>query len=409
MENTEKLIKFSNGVKVVVENTMSHVSHVGVMISAGTRDEENDEGGVMHLIEHLLFKGTKKRTCLELLDYVESVGGDINAYTSKEETCLYVSIQNQYLERAIDVLSDVFFSSEFPKEEIEKEKDVVIDEINSYKDSPQELIFDEFEEFIFGEHELSKNILGTKESVLSLNSKKIKSAFSKHYKVRNIVVSYVGGEKYEKVESLISKYFDVDICDDSVQKNRMLFQSPVRFSKIIERDSFQVHTMLGAIAPSMHDDDKTEMVLLNNLLGGMSFNSQLNLLLREEHGITYNIESNYTAYTDTGLFTIYYGTDEAKTQKAKDLIFSKCLEIIDNGFAPEQLQMYKQQLIGQIALSLDNFVSVMISNAKSYLYYDKVDSYSTVIKKINAVTNESIIELSSKILDPDSLSELKYI
>lgn len=173
----EHFLELPNGVRVVLANASSQVSHIGILVGVGTRDEEHNEGGVMHLIEHLLFKGTQKRTYLELLDYIESVGGDMNAYTSKEETCLYVSIQNEYLERAIDVLSDIFFSSQFPKDEIEKEKEVVIDEINSYKDVPQELIFDEFEENIFGKHELSKNILGTEESVQALTSEQISESF----------------------------------------------------------------------------------------------------------------------------------------------------------------------------------------------------------------------------------------
>ena len=406
----EEFSLLENNTRVVISPIQSHVSHIGLFVNTGTRDETKETNGAMHMIEHMLFKGTKNRTYIELLDYIESVGGDINAYTSKEETCIYISIHNQYIERAIDVLHDIFYSSVFTKPELEKEKEVVIDEINSYQDSPQEIIFDEFEENLFAPHELSWNILGNESTVKQFTAEKLHAIYNEHYISNKIILSYVGGVAPREIKTLIQSYFTEEkksIAPSIHTRSNCSVSNS--FTKKIKRDTYQAHCIIGTSAPSMHNRLKTGMILLNNLLGGTCFNSQLNLLLREQHGLTYNIESNYTAYSDTGIFTVYFGTDVSKIDQCRNLLFEKFQNIITSGISSELLEMYKQQLIGQFALSFDNHVSYMISNAKSYMNYEYVDTYDEIIQKIQNVTNEDILELASHVLNPHNLSELLYM
>ncbi|OQA95196.1 MAG: Protease 3 precursor [Bacteroidetes bacterium ADurb.Bin217] len=404
----EIFFELPNKTKVVLSKSNSLVSYICLFVNVGTRDEPLGCSGVMHVIEHLLFKGTKTRSYFELMALIESVGGDMNAYTSKEETCIYISIQNQYLERAIDVLHDIFYNSDFSEQEFNKEREVIIDEINSYKDTPSELIFDEFEELFFNNHELAANILGTEESLQQMNVGDVRDVYSKRYVSERLIISYVGGVDLDLVLSYIMNYFTALRKNDECVPLRINFTGNPLFAKTFKRETYQTHCMLGAQAPSMYANDKTAMVLLNNLLGGTSFNALLNLSLREERGLTYNIESNYTAYTDVGICTIYFGTDEDKVTQCKTVIFDVCNSIMEHGLSEQQLIMYKQQLVGQLALSFDNYVSLMISNAKSYMNYDKVDSYEEIINKIESVTNNQIIDLAQSVLNPKSLSCLEY-
>ncbi|HPY82465.1 MAG: insulinase family protein [Bacteroidales bacterium] len=407
----EEFYIINSNTPVIITQVQSQVSHIGLLIHTGSRDDTLETSGRMHMIEHMLFKGTKKRSYLQLLDYIESVGGDINAYTSKEETCIYISIHNEYVERAIDVLSDIFYSTVFTKQELDKEKEVVIDEIQSYKDSPQENIFDEFEEKLFAPHELSWNILGNETTIENLTVENLTDIYNKQYVSHNSIISYVGGVNSKKIKKLTQSFFEEEkkSKDCTSTHKRTTFLHSNLFSEKSNRQTYQAHCMLGTSAPSMHNSLKTAMILLNNLLGGSCFNSQLNLLLREEHGLTYNIESNYTAYTDTGIFSIYFGTDVSKIEQCKNLLFEKFKKIRAVGIRSSLLEMYKKQLIGQFALSFDNHVAYMISNAKSYMNYKHVDTYNESVKKIQNITNQNIIELATQVLHPDTLSELIYV
>lgn len=404
----EVFFELPNKAKVVLSKANSLVSYICLFIHAGSRDEPIGCDGVMHVIEHLLFKGTRNRTYFELMGLIESVGGDMNAYTSKEETCVYITIQNQYIERAIDVLHDIFYNSQFTQSEFLKEREVILDEINSYKDTPSELIFDEFEELFFQNHELASNILGSEESLMSITVDKVSEVYMNEYISEKLIVSYVGGVDLDVVRNYISAYFNDVQTLRKQSKKREFFLGEPYFSKVLQRDTFQTHCMLGSKAPSMYANDKTAMVLLNNLLGGSSFNALLNLALREERGLTYNIETNYTAYVDTGVFTVYFGTDAGKVAQCKQVVNDVFLNIMQNGLAHDQLLMYKQQLIGQVALSFDNFVSLMISNAKSYMSYDKVDSYEEIIQKIEVVTSDQLQQLAQSVLNAANLSCLEY-
>ncbi|MDR2963905.1 MAG: insulinase family protein [Bacteroidales bacterium] len=404
----EQTIHLPNGVRAVYESAKSNVSYIGLFIHAGSRDERlKRTAGIMHVIEHLIFKKTTRHNYFELMNYIESVGGDMNAYTSKEETCIYISIQNQFLERAFEVLSEIFYHTEFVQEEFEKEREVIIDEINSYKDQPSEQIFDEFEELLFSGHELSHNILGSKESLRKITLADISAEYKRNYVNNRLMVSYVGAVEVKTIKTLLHTYFMEETPASTLQRAEFK-QITQNFSKTKNLRTHQMHCMLGSIAPSMYSSKKTAMVLLNNLLGGVSFNSLLNLALREEQGLTYNIESNYVSYADTGVFSIYFGTDNAKLEQCKTTIFGIFKKLTSGEFTAAQLETYKQQLIGQVAMSFDNFSSLMISNAKSYMCYDKVDTYEEVVAKINAVTLETIQELAQELFFTNGISELIY-
>ncbi len=408
--NTENsILTLKNGMNVVMHKIQSHVSHICTYINSGSRDESFKNSGAMHLIEHMLFKGTSTRNYLEIINEIESVGGEINAFTSKEETCIYISIHNDYIERAINILSDIFYTSVFPEIEVEKEKDVVIDEIQSYLDNHQENIFDEFEEHLFATHELSRNILGDEQTVSNLNQKILHKIYNQNYTTDNTIISYVGGAKTSTVISLLKNYFSEEKKSFIQKFERTPCNTHTIFSKSISKQTFQAHTIIGSVAPHLKSDLKNTMSLLNNLLGGTSFNSQLNLLLREQNGIAYNIETNYVPYSDTGVFFIYFGTDKSKINLGKKLIFEHFQDIIHHGISSDLLHMYKQQLIGQIALSFDNHVSLMISHAKSYSIYNHIDTFDEITEKISAITPENIHTVTKQFLNPDTLSELIYI
>lgn len=405
-----KSTELGNRIRFVYQYVKSDISCCGVFIDVGSRDECNSNEGVAHLIEHMLFKGTLSRSYLDIIDSIENVGGDFNAYTSKEETCLYVNILNGYTGRAFDVLSDVVFKSVYPEQEIVKEKEIIIDEINSYKDSPSEYIFDEFEEMYFKDNSIAHNILGTEESVKSITRDDVLEFYDNNYVNENIIVSYVGGLPYDDIFNIVKKYFENRGKDINVSEiiTRQSVSKYELFNSKYKKDVYQSHCMIGSRAYSVVHDLRLPTVLLNNVIGGNSFNSILNLKLREENGLTYNIESNYTSYSDTGLFSVYFGTDTSKIDHCIDIIKTEFYNITSNGFNPNKLTHAKNQLAGQLALSIESKTNLMISNAKSLLYFERIDTYDQIVEKIHNITNDQIIEVANYILDFDNISILKY-
>jgi len=399
----------SNGIRIIHKQYEdADVSHCGLIINAGTRDEEEDQQGLAHFIEHVVFKGTKKRKSFHILNRIDSVGGELNAYTSKEETCIYASFLNRYYDRAIELLQDITFNSIFPDKEIEKEKDVIIDEINSYQDNPSEQIFDDFEDLVFAGHPIGRNILGTEQSVRQFKRRDINSFITKNYTTDEIVLSSAGNIDFAKL---------VEICENylgTVKKTTRNFKrAPVKNykPKVIEsaRDTFQAHCMLGSPAQSVKNSDKTAMILLNNMLGGPAMNSRLNLSIREKYGFTYNLESNYTAYTDTGIFNIYLATDNKTLEKCLKLIRKELKKLREQKLGTMQLNNAKLQLIGHIALSQESRINTMLAAGKSLLIFDRVESLEKIYKKIETISSEKLLDISNQVFDERHLSRLTYL
>jgi predicted Zn-dependent peptidase len=401
------LVELKNGIRIIHKHTESDVAHCGFTINTGSRDENLAENGITHFIEHAIFKGTAKRKAYHILNRIDNVGGEINAFTTKENTSIYASFTKIYFERALELLTDILFNSTYPENELLKEKEVIIDEINSYQDSPYEQIYDDFEELIFKDHPLGMNILGTIKSVKKINRKNILDFIQKNYQTNQIVFSVVGNIDFKKIKKLCEKYLN-DIPEKSNKLNRKEFTNYQPTNTTIQKDVYQTHCIIGNTTYGAHDKNKNGLILLNNILGGPAMNSRLNMGIREKYGFTYNIESAYTMYADTGLFYIYLGTDQKYIAKSIQLVKRELKILRDKKISSTQLHKAKQQIIGQTTLSEENNCNVMLGMGKSLLLYNKVDDLKETFEKINALTENELLEIANEVFDEKSLSSLTF-
>ncbi|HVW95601.1 MAG TPA: pitrilysin family protein [Mucilaginibacter sp.] len=397
----------SNGIRVLFKHAPFAVTHCCFVVNAGSRDEAENQTGLAHFIEHLLFKETARRNTNQILNRLELVGADLNAYTTKEYTCIHASLLKQHLERAIDLFEDILFHSTFPEEEQEKERGVILDEIASYLDQPEEAIQDDFEELLFKGHSLGNNILGTPDTVAQLSSDDIGQFIRANYNTSEMVFAVFGDYDFKRIIRLSEKYFGA-VPQSNAQKTRET-PGPVAPSKtIVGKPISQTHCIIGGRAYSSAHQNKTGLLLLNNLLGGMGMSSRLNLEIREKYGIAYTVESNYTPLTDTGIFSIYFGTDNEKAERAARLAHRELKKLRDNKLGTLQLHQAKEKFIGQIALAEENRMSLIISMAKSLLDFNCVDTLQQVFDKINAVTASQLLEISNETFDPSGLITLMF-
>lgn len=404
---SHSIFSLPNGIRILFKPAKSAISHCGLLINAGARDEEMGTPGMAHFIEHLLFKGTNKRNTNQILNRLEVVGGDLNAYTTKEYTCLHASFLNQHLNRAVELLQDIAFFSNFPDLEMEKEKGVIIDEIASYEDQPEEAINDDFEALIFEGHTLANNILGTRESVANFTKQNVLEFIHANYNTSEIIFAISGDYDLNKVKKIAEKYLGLIPKNNNQKHRKTAAENPTK-EVIVEKPINQVHCILGSKAYSYHHDKKIGLLLLNNLLGGNGMSSRLNLEVREKHGIAYTVESNYTPLSDTGLFSIYFGTDVEKADKATHIINKELKKLRENSLGTIQLMQAKQKFIGQIALGEENRLGVLLSMAKSLLDFNRIDSLVEVFAKIGAVTANDILEIANEIFNEANLSSLMF-
>jgi predicted Zn-dependent peptidase len=402
-----QVFSLPNGIRLLYKPFSSSISHACIIINSGSRDEPENKDGLAHFIEHLLFKRTEKRNTSQILNRLEAVGGDLNAYTTKEYTCIHASFLNPHLERALDLFEDLVFHSVFPEEEMKKEKSVILDEIASYEDQPEEAINDDFEDKLYKNHELGRNILGTENSVNNLTREDIDNFIKGNYNTTEIVIGVFGNYDFKKLTNLFSKIFN-DIPANYESKNRVFPNSYSQQNEILEKPISQVHCVIGNRAYSIHHPDKTALLLLNNMLGGTGMSSRLNLQIREKYGIAYTIESNYIPLTDTGIFSIYFGTDAEKTTRALKLIHKELKTFRDTKLGTVQLHQAKQKLIGQIALGEENRMGLLISMCKSLVDYGKVDTLEEIFEKINVVSSEQLLKIANEIFEPQQLSSLLF-
>jgi len=396
-----------NGIRLVHQRIPGLVAHCGIIISAGSRDETDQEHGIAHFIEHVLFKGTKKRKAYHILSRLEDVGGELNAYTTKEETAIHASFLKDDYERAIELISDITFNSTFPAKEIEKEKDVVIEEINSYLDNPAELIFDDFEELVFSNQPIGRSILGTPESVKSFSQKKINDFIENNYNTNQMVFCSVGNIPDQKIIKLFKTYFSdiVTIKREDRPFNKWLY-NPASITK--KKDTYQNHCIIGNLAYDLKDSRRMGLFLLNNILGGQGLNSRLNLSLREKNGLAYNVESNYNAYHDTGLFSIYFGTDSQYLSKSIAIAMAEMKRLRTVSLGAVQLSKAKNQIKGYLARGYEHHESLMLSLGKSLLIFNKIDTIEDICRKIDNVTAAELLETANDIFEPSKLSTLIY-
>ncbi|MBE0651100.1 MAG: insulinase family protein [Bacteroidales bacterium] len=399
--------QLKNGIRIVHRQIAGQISHCGLMVDTGSRDEQEQENGMAHFIEHMIFKGTQKRKAYHIISRIENVGGELNAYTSKEETCIYASFLSPYYDRSLEIFADVAFHSTFPEKEIEKEKDVVLDEINSYQDNPAELILDDFEDLLFDGHPLGRNILGDQSHVEAFTKKDIFRFIKRNYDTRKMVISSVGQIDFEKLVRLVRKYFE-DIPENKKEVIRPAFENYTPSRKVIQKQSYLSHCLTGNIAFSINHPQKMSLLLLNNLLGGPAMNSRLNLGIREKYGFAYTIESTVQTYSDTGFFGVYLGTDAKHVDKSLVLVKLELDKLRKQKLGTLQLTRAKQQFKGQIALNDELPLNEMLEVAKAFLYKESVNDSETIFRLIDAITAEDILEVASVVFEPSSQSTLIY-
>ena len=396
-----------NGLRIIHEPTLSKVAYCGFAIDAGTRDEAANEQGMAHFVEHLIFKGTVKRKAWHILNRMENVGGDLNAYTNKEETVVYSAFLTEHLERALELLGDIVFHSTFPQHEIEKETEVIIDEIQSYEDNPSELIFDDFEDMIFRNHPLGRNILGKPDLLRSFRTEDVLSFTRRFYQPGNMVFFVQGQYDFKKIVRLAEKHL-ADVPAVTVDNQRVPPPLYVPERLVVPKDTHQAHVMIGSRGYNAYDAKRTALYLLNNILGGPGMNSKLNVSLRERRGLVYNVESNLTSYTDTGAFCIYFGTDIEDMDTCLKLTYKELKRMRDVKMTSSQLAAAKKQLIGQIGVASDNFENNALGMAKTYLHYHKYESSEVVFKRIETLTAEQLMEVANEMFAEEYLSTLIY-
>ncbi len=397
----------SNGLRIVHKPIESNVSYCGFIVNAGTRDEAPDQYGMAHFVEHMLFKGTGKRRAYHIINRMENVGGELNAFTNKEETVVYSVFLEQHFSRAIELLSDITFHSNFPQSEIEKEVEVIIDEIHSYEDSPSELIFDEFENLVFDQSQIGHNILGSAELLQNFDGQMAKAFVNKFYNPSNMVFFSLGRTDFKKIVYYAEKYLSAipDIKSD-IQRIKPVDISSV--NKREDKDTSQAHVLIGGRSYSLCDPNRRVLNLLNNLLGGPGMNSRLNISLREKRGYVYNVDSSITSYTDTGITSIYFGCDKKNVDKCISLVHKELNRLRKEQLTSSQLSTAKKQLIGQIGVMGDNHENLALALGKNFLHHNHFNTLAETAQKIEAVTAEQILAVSNEIFDERSLFTLIY-
>jgi len=374
-----------NGLRIIVRQTHSAVSYIGVAVGAGSRDEAPEHHGLAHFVEHTIFKGTTARRSWHISNRMESIGGELNAYTSKEETLVYTNAPAGYDERAIELLADIIANSIFPQREIDREREVVIEEINSYLDSPADSIYDEFEELIFAGSPLAHNILGSPESVRRLNGADCRAFLDRFYTPSNMVVYASTPTDPNKIIRLIEKYFE-PMHFPATDAARTTPPAVEAFDKVIDRDGHQAHTILGCRIFGRDDARRFPLFLLNNYLGGPCMNSRLNQELREKRGLVYTVDSNVALLSDCGLMQIYFGSDVEAADKCIRIVRREIERLASDTLPQRSFDNILNQYCGQLLVSSDNRENMAMSMGKSLLYFNKVQDIRDVTRRLRALS-----------------------
>ena len=412
-----------NGLRIIHLPSDSKVVYCGYQINAGTRNEEPGEEGLAHFCEHVTFKGTERRKAWHILNSLESVGGDLNAYTNKEGTVYYSAILKEHIARAVDLLTDIVFHSVYPQAEIDKEVEVICDEIESYNDSPAELIYDEFENIIFKGSPLGHNILGTAEQVRSFKTEDALRFTRKLYRPDNAIFFAYGDIDFKKLVRLLKKSF---LSEERRVKSKK-FNSPEAQAQfniqhstfntqhsfegqtiVMQKNTHQAHVMIGTRAYDVNDSRRMPLYLLNNMLGGPGMNAKLNLALREHNGLVYTVESTMVAYGDTGIWSIYFGCDEHDVKRCLRLVRKELDKFMQKPLSEAQLKAAKKQIKGQIGVACDNRENFALDFGKSFLHYGWEKNVDRLYEQVDEITAEQIQAVAQELFDKDRLTTLIF-
>ena len=406
-----------NGLRIIHLPSDSKVVYCGYQINAGTRDEEPGEEGLAHFCEHVTFKGTERRKAWHILNCLESVGGDLNAYTNKEGTVYYAAILKEHIARAVDLLSDIVFHSTYPQQEIDKEVEVICDEIESYNDSPAELIYDEFENILFKGNSLGHNILGTAEQVRQFTTEDALRFTRKLYRPDNAVFFAYGDIDFKKLVTLLKRSVGSEELRvkneefNSREEERMKGEesnSPKGQTIVMEKHTHQAHVMIGTQAYDVHDDRRMPLYLLNNILGGPGMNAKLNLALREHNGLVYTVESTMVAYGDTGTWSIYFGCDEHDVKRCLRLVRKELDKFMEKPLSDAQLRAAKKQIKGQIGVACDNRENFALDFGKSFLHYGWEKNVDHLYEQVDAITAQQMQAVAQELFDEHRLTTLIF-
>jgi predicted Zn-dependent peptidase len=402
------LFTLKNGLRVVLNKTNnSGIVHCGIMIGGGSRDETTKNNGVAHFIEHTVFKGTKKRKSYGILNRLESVGGDLNAYTTREKTCFYSAVLKPYFERSVELLSDIVFNPTFPDDGIKKEKSVIQEEIEMYLDSPEESIYDEFQKNLFPGHPLGFSILGTNDSLKAIDRSAIIDFRKAVYVPENIVLSVSGNISLEKLKKISEKYLeDIPSANQPLKRNKPEIANPFKLE--IQKDFQQVHCLIGGPAYSLEDKKRFRLALINNILGGDWMSSRLNLSIREKHAYAYNINSHYTIYSDSGLYIVQLGTDQKYLLKCMDLIHKEFRKFREKKLSTFELNRAKRQIFSHYSMLNESNSFIMQSIARGILDFGRVITLDEVFREIEKVSASDVLETAHEILNQHNLSTFVF-
>ena len=399
-----------NGLRIIHLPSASQVVYCGYQVAAGTRDETAQEIGMAHFCEHMAFKGTVRRNAIQVINALEGVGGELNAFTNKEDTTFYAAISKEHFAQAVDVLTDIVFHSQYPQHEIDKEVEVICDEIESYNDSPAELIYDEFENLLFEGHPLGHNILGKAEQLRTYTTDDALRFVHRHYRPDNAIFFVYGDIDFKR----LVKRFTVNglqFTDNYLDTSKGLARqelSPVNKTIILDKNTHQAHVMLGTRAYDIHHPLRIPLYLLNNILGGPGLNARLNLSLRERNALVYTVESTMVSYSDTGMWCVYFGCDPHDIKKCLRLVRRELDKVMQKTLSATQLRNAKRQLKGQIAIACDNHEQFALDFGKSFLHYGWEKDITHLYDSIDKVTSDDIQKVANDLFAPERLTTLIF-
>jgi predicted Zn-dependent peptidase len=385
----------------------TEISHLGIMLDIGSRDEEKNEEGLAHFWEHLAFKGTEKKNNMQIINRLEIIGGELNAYTTKEKICFHASVLSPYFERALELVTDITFHSIFPAKELEKERSVILEEMSMYYEAPEDAIQDDFDELLFPNHSLGINILGTQETVNSFKQSDLNTFIARNMDTSRIVISSIGKHPHDKVFKWAEKHLG-QIPAQRNQVKRVQPPAMIPMERITKRGLNQSHVALGQQSYAIKHPDRLAFFMLINLLGGPSMNSLLNVSIREKRGLVYSIEANFTSYVDSGFWAIYFGTESNQVAKSIKLIHKEFEKLQDRTLSPAQLLKIKSQLKGQMAMAEESNLNFMLMMAKSLLDREKIETLEEIFEQIDLVTADKMQQMAREMLNPADLSVLIF-
>lgn len=395
-----------NGLRIIHLPNTSKIAYCGYQIKAGTRNEKPGDEGLAHFCEHVTFKGTQTHTSTAIINKLESVGGDLNAFTNKEDTVFYSAIPVEHFAKAVDVLSDIVFYSIFPQAEIDKEVEVICDEIESYNDSPAELIYDEFENLVFKGHPLGHNILGSADRVRSFATADAMRFTQQYYRPDNAIFFVYGNIDFKRLVKTLEKLTPKQQQERVVDEALVVANGRLPELTILNHDTHQAHVMIGNRAYSATHPLRIPLYLLNNMLGGPGMNARLNVILRERRGLVYSVESSMVCYGDTGLWSVYFGCDPHDVNRCVRLVKGEFKRLMEKPLPEKTLAAAKRQIKGQLAVACDNNENFAIDFGKSFLHFGDEKDIEKLYQKIDAVTAEQIQQVAKEIFDKDSLATL---